>query len=1163
MLEPAPRDGVLPDSDVRASAKPSNSEARAQAELADSLGELGFADPGPRGGLGFVGTTDGYLSGSSADRAADVALGYVADNEKAFGLDAGDIGGLELTGAYTSDYDGVRHLTFSQMIDGVASFDTQLSANVTSKGQLINVGGSPQGDLTLDDPHPDLGKHDALLAARGDVGSSDTGGFGPTESANLVAFARPSGRAELAYDVYVQGGDSYEYEVVVGADSGAILFRASKTDFAADQANVYFDHPDELSAPTTLSFATPDGGRWINDTAAGTRLSGNNLHAYADVNNNNVADASEEVARNGTGGNSWLFSETFFHQAECPPFACTWDSTNVATKATNKNEAITQMFFLANRFHDHLLAPPIGFNEASRNFERVNEDGMGGFGGDAILGEGNDGGGTNNANFSTVPDGTPGRMQMFFFSNNWDVNGSETADIVYHEMTHGLSNRLDNNGSGLGPAQSGAMGEGWSDWYAQDFLVSGGQRTDTPGPNLNMGSYAISLFGPNVGGIRHQRMDCDVTDTASTACPNVGTTGTGGFTYGDLGKFTGSANGVHDNGEIWAQTLWDLRQRIGSNNALAVVTGGLRLSPVGPTFLQERDAILQSAHTLGIPRRAIWEVFAARGMGFSASTPGASSLTATEAFDVPPRLLRDSRTISDPPPIGDGDGFAEPGETVRITDSLRNPVDDAATGVKGTLSTAAPGVLIGTDKTTWANFPASETTAPSQTPYSVTIPASASCSSTIPLHETVSFNEGGIPAIDDALFVGGPSFTTANPETGIPDNTPAGVNVTINLPAGTVSNMDVKIGSLSHTFVADLKMVLTSPSATSVTLINRRGGAGDDMTNLIFDDEAPTSITGIVAPGPFTGRFRPESPLSAFNGENQAGVWTLNISDNAAIDVGTLHSWGLSPALACSTSVAAAPVATTTAASAVGVKAATLAGTVNSSGTATDYAFEFGTTTAYGTRTASASSGSGAAPVARSVPVSGLAAATTYHYRTLALRAGTVIAAGADKTFTTQPAPTVSITSGPANGSTINSNSATFAMTASPAGATLECKLDGAAFAACTSPKQLTGLAGGAHTFTVHAKSSDGVSGADLTRSFTVDTSACDAAKAALAKAQAAAKAALAKQKKAKKKLKKAKKSHNASKIKKAKKAVKKAKKKVKKTKAAVTKAQAAVDANC
>ncbi len=213
-------------------------------------------------------------------------------------------------------------------------------------------------------------------------------------------------------------------------------------------------------------------------------------------------------------------------------------------------------------------------------------------------------------------------MQMFFFSNNWDVNGSETADIVYHEMTHGLSNRLDNNGSGLGPAQSGAMGEGWSDWYAQDFLVSGGQQARTPLARTSTWAATRSASSPHVGGIRHQRMDCDVPTRHRRLCPNVGTTGTGGFTYGDLGKFTGSANGVHDNGEIWAQTLWDLRQRIGSNNALAVVTGGLRLSPVGPTFLQERDAILQSAHTLGIPRRAIWEVFAARGMGFSASTPG-------------------------------------------------------------------------------------------------------------------------------------------------------------------------------------------------------------------------------------------------------------------------------------------------------------------------------------------------------------------------------------------------------------------------------------------------------------------------------------------------------------------------------------------------------------
>ena len=708
--EPSAGDGTLPDFDTRSLENPSNSEARAQDKLAASLGPLGFADAGGQlGGLSFVGTVDGYLTDPSSASAADVAVRYVADNKRAFALDSGDIGDLKLTYQYTSEYDGVTHLTFAQMVDGVPSFDTELLANVTEKGQLVNASGSPEGDLSLDDPNAELSKHDALLAARDDVRSADSGAFGPTESARLVAFAKPGSEAELAYDVYAEGGDSYLYEVVVGADDGQVLFRQSRTDFAADQANIYFDHPDATASPTTVSFATPDGGRWINDTAGGTRLSGNNLHGYADINGNNFADVGEEVARNGTGGNSWLFSDTFFNQAECPPFQCTWDSTNVATKATNQNQAITDMFFLANRYHDHLLAAPIGFDEASRNFERVNESGMG-LGGDAILGEGNDGSGLNNANFSNVPDGTPGRMQMFFFSSDWDVSGSESAEVVFHEMTHGLSTRLANNG--LNAIQSRAMGEGWSDFYANDFLVSTGDKTDGPGKDLGLGNYVIELFPP-VPGIRRQLMDCNPADV-SALCPAYGTTGAGGFTYGDLGKFP-APNLEHDNGEIWGQTLWDLRERIGSNNALAVISGGLRLSPFNPTFLQERDAILQSAKTLGIARRPIWEVFAARGMGFSATTPNSSTLSAVEASDVPPRLVRTAEAVTDPAPLGDGDNVPEPGETVRISDSLQNPVEEAATGVTGHMTTTAPGVFVGTDDVSWPNFPATLTTAPSST----------------------------------------------------------------------------------------------------------------------------------------------------------------------------------------------------------------------------------------------------------------------------------------------------------------------------------------------------------------------------------------------------------------------------------------------------------------
>ena len=56
------------------------------------------------------------------------------------------------------------------------------------------------------------------------------------------------------------------------------------------------------------------------------------------------------------------------------------------------------------------------------------------------------------------------------------MNGGDDAAVVYHEYAHGLSNRLITyaDGWGLDAFQSGAMGEGWSDWYAMDFLVGEG-----------------------------------------------------------------------------------------------------------------------------------------------------------------------------------------------------------------------------------------------------------------------------------------------------------------------------------------------------------------------------------------------------------------------------------------------------------------------------------------------------------------------------------------------------------------------------------------------------------------------------------------------------------------------------------------------------------------
>jgi subtilisin-like proprotein convertase family protein len=214
----------------------------------------------------------------------------------------------------------------------------------------------------------------------------------------------------------------------------------------------------------------------------------------------------------------------------------------------------------------------------------------------------------------------------------------------------------------------------------------------------------------------------------------------------------------------------------------------------------------------------------------------------------------------------------------------------------------------------------------------------------------------------------------------------------------------VRIAQLTHTWVGDLKLTLTSPAGTEVVIVDRPGGGGtsaENFTDLVLADDAPASLATVGNTGPVTGRWRPAQPLAAFDGEEQAGLWTLRVSDVAALDTGTLQQWGLVSGHACATTAATAPVVTTGDARDIGGSTATVAGAVDPSGVATGVAFEIGTTTAYGRRTAPAAAGAGTGASPQSAALDGLSPGTTYHYRILGLRDGVVVVRGADRTFTT------------------------------------------------------------------------------------------------------------------------------------------------------------------
>ncbi len=118
------------------------------------------------------------------------------------------------------------------------------------------------------------------------------------------------------------------------------------------------------------------------------------------------------------------------------------------------------------------------------------------------------------------------------------------------------------------------------------------------------------------------------------------------------------------------------------------------------------------------------------------------------------------------------------------------------------------------------------------------------------------------------------------------------INVTVPAWAFGIMDVNVKIDTVTHTWDSDLFFTL-SHNTTTVNIISHAGSSGDNFIGTILDDSASTPIGNGTAP--FTGSFRPWSPLSVFNGtgNDPNGPWVLSIYDSAAGDTGTFRAWCL------------------------------------------------------------------------------------------------------------------------------------------------------------------------------------------------------------------------------------------------------------------------------
>lgn len=120
-----------------------------------------------------------------------------------------------------------------------------------------------------------------------------------------------------------------------------------------------------------------------------------------------------------------------------------------------------------------------------------------------------------------------------------------------------------------------------------------------------------------------------------------------------------------------------------------------------------------------------------------------------------------------------------------------------------------------------------------------------------------------------------------------------------------IQDLNVRL-SVNHSWIGDLEASLTHvETGTSIKLLSRPGSPNCSWDNprIILDDEMVLQAAGqcpswAASSDPLApymrGGFRPDQPLSYFDGQSIRGEWRLQIADRGPTDTGSLTGWCMS-----------------------------------------------------------------------------------------------------------------------------------------------------------------------------------------------------------------------------------------------------------------------------
>jgi uncharacterized repeat protein (TIGR01451 family) len=369
----------------------------------------------------------------------------------------------------------------------------------------------------------------------------------------------------------------------------------------------------------------------------------------------------------------------------------------------------------------------------------------------------------------------------------------------------------------------------------------------------------------------------------------------------------------------------------------AAIAGLIKQAFPSMTLAQLRTALTANALDIMTPGPDI-------GSGVGIIRPY-ETLVALGAPGVPAVTMG---TVTKTQLAGNGDVTVDLNEDWKLDIILSNGSAVAASAVSATLTSNTAGVVVTSATATYGTLAGNASaTNPAGTPFRFSV-LNAACNSSISFTLTVTYAGLSQPLSFPLSFpLGGTlgatqTFSYTTPVVAIPDNNATGatatlavagaptilgdVNVRIDGSACTTTAGATTVG-IDHTFAGDLAIDVISPNSTAVRLWSNRGSDGQNLCQTVFDDSAATAVSTVInTNAPFTGSFRPEGPLSAFNGGNGNGNWRMKVVDSGAADTGNIRAF----------SIITRPLSCTVASNSVSTTATkTVAGTFSPSGTVT------------------------------------------------------------------------------------------------------------------------------------------------------------------------------------------------------------------------------------